>query len=547
MAARIPKLNALERAIATISPAWAVKREAARGMMAMTGGYSGAGYSERLYHWQPGTNDADGDVNWGLRELRARSSDLVRNSPIAGGAIETQVAHVVGTGLALQSRIDAEALGMDDDAAVEWQCAVEREFRLWAESELCDARGQLCFYELQDLAFRSHLERGDSFVVLTGVNRPGWPYRLALQVVEADMVRTPDDGADTEQIIQGIERDGTGQAIAVHISNRHPGQTIASNAGKTTWRRVTFRGSSGRRNVLHLMRVLRPGQTRGVPCLAPIIEPLKQLTRYSAAEVDAAVNSAAMALFAKMDPDTFQDVFDDNGRSQYINSAQSWDGTLRSGAVVNLLPGEEITSPIQNRPNPNFAPFVGAVMRQIGIGLGIPYEVLSKHFQSSYSAARAALLDAWRTFKIRRTWLAGRMCQPVYEEWLADAVASGRISAPGFFADPLIRAAWCGAQWVGDGPGALDPEKEAKAAEKRLNIGLTTLAEEVMAYDGGSWEQKHPQQARERDEREEAGLVAPVTQPMPGAAAVPGAPAMPGADPEDGDTEDPQSLTGPAA
>ena len=70
-------------------------------------------------------------------------------------------------------------------------------------------------------------------------------------------------------------------------------------------------------------------------------------------------------------------------------------------------------------------------MRQIGMALNVPHEVLTKHFQASYSAARAALLDAWRTFRIRRDWLARRFCQPVYEEWLADAVASGLISAPG--------------------------------------------------------------------------------------------------------------------
>ncbi|MCE2830760.1 MAG: phage portal protein, partial [Oxalobacteraceae bacterium] len=170
-------------------------------------------------------------------------------------------------------------------------------------------------------------------------------------------------------------------------------------------------------------------------------------------------------------------------------------------------------------PNPNFDPFVSAVMRQIGIGMNIPYEVLSKHFQSSYSAARAALLDAWRTFRVRREWLAVKLCQPVYEEWLADAVATGLVAAPGFFADPMIRKAWSGAKWNGDGPGSIDPEKEARAARERMDIGLTTLAEEIVAYDGGDWETKHRQQVEEKEARIEGGLIAPVTMPLPGAAA----------------------------
>ncbi len=511
------KQSIIDRAIAQISPEWALKRHRARTAMALTGGYSGAGYHERMTYWQPGTGDSDWDTIRDLKELRARSRDLVRNSPIAAGAIETQVTHVVGSGLSLQSRIDAERLGMEDDQASEWQSSTERLFTMWAESEFADAFNHQNFYELQDLAFRSRLESGDSFVVLAGVNRQDWPFTIALQIIEADRISNPNLAGDTDQMTAGIEKNASGQPIAVHIADRHPGRGIPTS--KMKWQRIAIYGNSGRRNVIHLMRKLRPGQTRGVPELAPIIEQLKQLSRYSEAEVDAAVNSAVFALFAKMDPDTFTDVFDDTAQQAVLDSAKRWDGTIKSGAVVNLLPGESIENPVQNRPNPNFDPFVSAVMRQIGIGLNIPYEVLSKHFQSSYSAARAALLDAWRTFRVRREWLAVKLCQPVYEEWLADAVATGLVAAPGFFADPMIRKAWSGAKWNGDGPGSIDPEKEARAARERMDIGLTTLAEEIVAYDGGDWETKHRQQVEEKEARIEGGLIAPVTMPLPGAAA----------------------------
>lgn len=515
----LPKPNLLERAIAAFAPQWALERHKARAMTALSGGYTGAGYHERMAYWMPGNGDADADITMDLRDLRSRSRDLIRNSPIAAGAIETQVSHVIGTGLTLQARIDHEALGMTAEQATAVQKQFEREFKLWCESTFCDAMGELNFYELQDLAFRTFLESGDGFTVLAGVSRPEWPYKLALQIIEADRVSNKDNRSDDDKMTQGIEKDARGAPIAVHIADRHPGTRKPSPG--TKWTRVAIRGGSGRVNVIQLKRVTRPGQTRGVPALAPIIEKLKQLDRYSTAEVDAAVNSAAQAVFAKMDPEAFQELFSDEGQAAYIANAQRWDGTLRSGAVVNLLPGESIDSPSLGRPNPNFDPFVSAVMRQIGMGLNIPYEVLTKHFQSSYSAARAALLDAWRTFKIRREWMASKWCQPIYEEFLAEAIAAGRINAPGFFADPGVRKAWCGASWHGDGPGAIDPEKEANAAEKRMNIGLTTLAEEIVAYDGGDWEQKHPQQVRERQAREDGNLSAPVNPPMPDPGATP--------------------------
>lgn len=525
---QLPKLNALDRAIAVVAPTWAAKRLQARTAMALAGGYTGAQYRDSTAYWSPGGNDADSDIVFDLAELRNRSRDLVRNSPVGAGALEADVSHVVGTGLTLQARIDADKLGMDDDAAAEWQRETECLFAWWAESLFADAYGEQSFYELQDLAYRSARESGDSFALLAGKERAGWPFRLALQIIEADRVCNPKLTADTEAMVQGKERDATGEAVAIHVCSKHPGG-LGGMAG-ATWTRVPITGSSGRRNILQLYRKRRPGQSRGVPELAPIIELVKQMTRYAEAEVDAAVNSAAMAVFTKMDPEAFQDLFDDTAQAQIINSAKKWDGTLSKGAAINLLPGEDVTVPTPGRPNPNFEPFFNGVLQQVGMALDIPHEVLTKRFQSSYSAARAALLAFWRSVRIRRAWLAARFCQPIYEEWLADAVALGIVKAPGFFADPMVRRAWSGAQWAGDGPGALDPLKEAQAAGERMKLGITTLAEEIVAYDGGDWEQKHAQRSREVDERVEAGLEAPAA-PDPGTPGMPGAPAGP-TDPE---------------
>lgn len=510
---KAPPPNLIERAIGALSPQWALRRHKARLSMVMTGGYAGAGWAERMAYWDPGVLDADGDSTRDLRMLRSRSRDLVRNSPIAGGAVETEATYVVGAGLKMQSRINAKVLGISDDEAAAWQAEREQRFKTWAESTYCDVTCEQSFDELQDLAYRAAYASGDCAVVLARKPRQDWPWSLALQVIEADRIANENFAADRPPNIQGVERADDGEVIALHIASHHPGTTVPTSAIK--WQRITVRGSSGRRNILHLKRKIRPGQTRGIPALAPIIATLKQMTRYSDAEIDAAVNSAAQAVFVKMDPDSFSELFDDDAQAQYMTTASRWDGTLRSGAAVNLLPGESIEAPALGRPNPNFDPFMQAFMRFVGMGLNIPVEVLMKHFQSSYSAARAALLDAWRTFTIRRSWLIKRLCQPVYEEWLADDIAIGGTVAPGFFDDPVIRAAWCGSLWTGDGPGALDPLKEAKAAQERVNMGLSSLAEEKAAYDGGDWEATHRQRAREHEERVEAGLEPPVTYPAP--------------------------------
>ena len=60
-------------------------------------------------------------------------------------------------------------------------------------------------------------------------------------------------------------------------------------------------------------------------------------------------------------------------------------------------------------------------------------------------------------FRMYRTWLTNDFCQPVYEEWFAEAVAKGRIPRPAFFSDPLIRKAYTGAEWNGPGAGPFEP------------------------------------------------------------------------------------------
>lgn len=506
----------LDRAIESVAPGWAVSRYKSRAVLALAGGYFGPGGKRSrggLANWNPGAGDADGDISPDLVDLRAYSRDLARRSPLAGGAINTVVTNVIGTGLSLQPTPDQDFLNLDDAAAGAWVRHTAREFRLWAESTDCDLTRAQTIYGLQSLAFRSVLESGDVFALLPAVDRPGQPYGLAVQLIEADRVCNPDFKANTDTLVDGVEMDAAGAPVAYHICRSHPG-AFRRHARGLKWDRVEAFGASGRRRVLHIFERRRPGQTRGVPYLAGIIEPLKQLTRYTEAEVAAAVNSAAFALFAKMDSDAFTELFNDIERAAYIQSGTQWDGTLPQsnvdapGRVVNLLPGESIEAPDLKRPNVAFDPFVMACLRQIGVHLELPFEVLVKHFQSSYSAARAALLDAWRFFRIRRDFMATYFCQPIYQTWLAEAVAMRRIGAPGFFADAAWRAAWSAAVWTGDGPGSIDPLKEVDAAVERIANGISTVAAESILFDGVDWETKLRQRRREVEARRAAGLEA---------------------------------------
>jgi capsid protein len=179
--------------------------------------------------------------------------------------------------------------------------------------------------------------------------------------------------------------------------------------------------------------------------------------------------------------------------------------------VVGLFPDDKITSFDPQRPNAAFDGFVQSFFKLLGSGLEIPVEVILGHFSGSYSAARAALLQAWAFYIGRRTWLAANLCDPVLGAFMDEMVAFGRLRAPGYFADPLIRVAYLGAQWVGDAAGQIDETKAVGAAADRIALGISTHKDECTALTGKDYDQVR----RQLDKETRQGA------PMPGKNAPP--------------------------
>jgi lambda family phage portal protein len=489
----------LDRAIAYVDPVRAARRLAARGFMAVAGGYLGARMDRpATREWLTRGQSADAALNPDLPLLRDRSRDLARNAPLAAGALVTVSENVIGRGLTLQARPDWKLLNMTVAEAKIWSSRVESEFLLFAEGMDCDLTRRQNFYGLQKLCFRAVLESGDVIVLLPMRQRSTSPYSLALQVIEADRLANPLgtlDGiprSDGKIISSGVEVDADGCPQAYWILDRHPGgpQGMKAKAQRVPARSETL----DRRLVLHLFECLRPGQVRGVPWFAPVIETIKQLDRYTEAEVMASVLSAMITVFVKSDT---EEGMASMGAAAQTKAQKSSEVQLGTGGIIDLAPDEDIASFAPNRPNQAFEPFLLAVLRQIGVALGLPFEVLVKHFTASYSAARAALLEAWKFYRNRRIFLAAHFCQPVYESWMEEAILLGRVDAPGFFDDPAVRRAYLLSEWVGDAMPQIDPVKEVDAAAKRIEIEVSTLQDETMQLTGKDWEDVHEQRVEE--------------------------------------------------
>jgi lambda family phage portal protein len=497
-------------------------------------GYSEAGASlirRAIKGFKARSGSPNEDINYNNATLRQRGRMLYMSAPLATSAVNTNRTKVVGVGLTLKSAINREVLGLSPEAAKDWQRKTEAEFRLWTDhKQSCDAIGMNNFDALQQLALVSWLMSGDVFPIFKRYKPTlACPYSLRIHMVEADRISTPNrmggrngfisitDGENPEngnRIFDGVEVNSDGMVVAYHVCNSYPWQVIRE---PQEWMRVEAYGPrTGLPNILHVMNSERCDQYRGVSYLAQVIEPLLQLRRYTESELMAALVQSFFTAWIITRTDQNELPINETGMGDIagVPTANPGGDTVSNspneyeqgpGSVLHLAPGEDVKFGNPTIPSAGFDVFVKTFCKLIGAGLGIPYDVLVKEYNSSYSSARAALLDAWEDFRMRRKWFVDDFCQPTYEVWLAEAVARGRVKAPGFFGDPLIRAAWCGARWIGPVQGSLDPLKEAKAAVLQIQYGLKTHEQVTRETGGGDWEENVNQLKVENTLLAEAG------------------------------------------
>ena len=503
--------------LTAIAPERAVKRVAAQtAIRAINSGYSnyGASLHRNLCGAGCGTVEARKRTSKIIFDvLRERSRDAYMGVPLATGAIKTMRTNVVCGGLTPTPQIDNAFLGISDEEAQKINEQIAREFALWANKPTCDADRIDNFYMLQQLAFTGFLLNGDSWAVLQNKKTPGVPYDLRVRIIEADRICSPAfmdilsptdiNEHHVEKIVQGVETDADGMVIAYWVCDRHPlASTSVTGLTASHWTRVEAYGKkTGRQNVLCLMQRERAGQLRGVPLLAPVLESLKQLGRFTDAELTAAVISAMFTVFIKKSDQSDEVPFGEMlPPDVQVDTPDKTSVELAPGAFIDLNPGEEVQFADPKHPTTGFEAFMNAIVKQMAAALEIPSEVLYKQFSTSYSAARGALNEFWRTTGMHRDWFADSFCQPVYEAWFREAVCKGRIKAPGFLTNPAVAAAYMNCNWNGPARTNLNPKDEAEAAQMRVNSGFSTAAQETAQMTGGSYE------ANMRQRKAEAAL-----------------------------------------
>jgi lambda family phage portal protein len=436
-------MSAFENLIAAVSPAAALNREAARVRLEALRRYEGASRGRRTDGWRTSGTSADAAAAPGLKMLRDRSRDLVRNNPYASKAVQVIVSNTIGTGIVAQARAQRSRRRSQQftDLWLNWAL----------DSRQCDYDGRADFYGLQALAMRCIVESGE--VLIRRRTSSGQRVPLQLQIMEPDFIDTTKDVAlaDGGLIKQGIEYDGSGRRVAYWLYAEHPGEQHL--------RMTDFLSSRvPAEEIIHVYRQDRPHQTRGVPWASPIIIRLRDFDDYSDAQLLKQKISACFTAFA-VDTES-----PEGGADMPFDK-------LEPGAVEILPPGKDIR--FANPPTVGeFDKISRQYLLQIAAGFGVTYEALTGDLtNTNFSSGRMGWLEFQRNIEAWR-WqmLVPQMLNPVWQ-WFSNAATVNGARMEGITA-----------QWTPPRRELIDPSKEIAATIKAVRGGLITLSEAIREY-----------------------------------------------------------------
>lgn len=491
--------DGIDSTIELFSPKVAFQRRQARAaskIMMYAGGYSGASKDRLHSSWMPGGGSADADILPDLPTLRERSRDLIRNDGFASGIIKTFSINVIGTGIRAQSRLKFKRLKLEKEAAKEFQEQFEANFERWIPE--ADASGRMDFYEIQDLVEKQVIENGDVIVLPFRIKRPGKAFSYCLQVIEADRLATPTSKLTDKSIREGVEIGTYGEPIAYWIKKTHPGE-IYSYVETDDFVRYPAVNKYGKLNVLHIYEQLRPGQSRGVPVLAPVLNIFKNLSSFVEAELLKNRIAACFSIFVKKNDPLNTSVKRSNETDKKNQRLES----IEPGRIDYLEIGEDIQVANPGGPGGSYDPFIYSLLCLIAASLNIPYELVAKDFsRTNFSSARAAFIDAIKFFQCKQAFINKKLNQPVYEDVQEEAYLRGELNIPTFYSN---RTEWMRVKWQGNGWKWVDPLKDVQANKEAVNENMLSLAD-VCSGIGSDWEETIEQRAAEINKQKELGI-----------------------------------------
>ena len=492
------KLTLTDRLVSWFDPVAAIKRAHARTVLS----YYEAAKPDRTRKMRRAVGTANHEVLHAGATLRQTARHLEQNYDLALGVLNTLVTNVVGpNGIGVEPQ-PRRADGSIDDALA------RQILELW--KDWCinpEVTRQHDWASAQRLLCRSWLRDGEVFAQTLSGFTPGLDHGtsvpFSVELIEADLVLMYYNAQTPATVVQGIEVNAWGAPTGYHVYKVNP---AADNTTSMVLSSQTKR--IGAERMLHLKNVHRIRQLRGVSVFASVLTRFDDLKDYEESERIAAKIAASMAAFIKKgQPDLYEP--DADAEQRHLK--------FRPGMIFDdLKPGEEIGTIDTNRPNPNLETYRSGQLKAVAAGSGPTFSSIARTYDGTYSAQRQELVEGYAIYATLASEFIGRVVRPVYERFIAAALAAGKLRLPaGVRPETLDDAVYMppAMPWI-------DPKKEAEAwgmLEDRCYVS----GPEVIRRRGGNPIDTLEQQSRWMREKAAQGIPANAGQQLGGAQPAP--------------------------
>jgi len=479
--------------------------------------------------------------------IRQQVRALSHSSLQLRALLERDTDTVVAQGLNISPEPKHQLLGQTPEKAKTWISPTKTSFELWAMSQKANRSGRYNFFQAQRLMNKCLRRDGELFVALSYHNDPSLLSPLRFEIIDPNQIResgmtwTATGGSMLFAMNrEGITRNADGEEVSYKVWT-----TDANGIPRMT--EIPRVGRGGRVMMLHAMtNTDYAGQLRGISPFAICVQDLENILDFTLSVINKS-NHQSQIVFT-VESETDQPAEDPIEATQAFRVKQAYgkgkaakqfgsnpepapdaqnvtEESLepvlepvytdipntnfnKPGSVgILALKGKQKLKPIPDAsPSQDFNAFVDGYVAYVAAALGQSIETVLMKFSNNYSASRATLILTWRIAEQRRWEWDYYIGGPIYEMWLAEEIAAGRISCPGW-ADPRLRAAWTSHRYNGLSMPNIDPVKTAGAAKEYLSMGATTLEDVAIEYNDSDAESNRAKLKQELQELREMGTM----------------------------------------
>lgn len=417
------------------------------------------------------------------RKLRSRSRyECIEANSFAKGMALTLANDTISTGPSLQITGDRFVGAF-----------IEREWRRWARA--------VGLANKLRTARLTKVVDGECFILKTTNRRLRTPVQLDIKLVEADQISTPGfvDGLPNQ--IDGIVFDKWGQPETYHMLKGHPGDIWAFGA----WEKEDI----DVRDMIHLFRVDRPGQVRGVPEFTPALPLFAFLRRMTLAVIAASETAASHAAVLE----TSADAFDDEDGAADLDPFEGVE--IDRNMMVSVPRGWKMNQFKPEQPTTTYEMFRNAILNEIARCVHMPRnKALADSSSYNYSSGRLDHQTYYESIYVEQSQWAMECCDRIFEWWLDEALMLSNYIPVGGLAGPYLEQA-VEHEWRWNPPRQVDPGKEINAAIDAIDAGL--LTEEQYLLEQNIDPEKHYEQLeRQVVRKQRLARLAGATPPVDG-------------------------------